>query len=125
MGSAPFINYLSKRFNFKVPLVIGAVVLILAQIFAGLSTHIWQLFLTQGIMFGFGLGFVSLQLPYRNGSSFSSYVQLWIPALPLTNQWFSKKRALAGVSPIVPYVPSLCSVSRLYISRVCLRQVCE
>ena len=58
MSSAPFINYLSKRFNFKVPLIIGVIVLVLAQIFAGLSTQIWELFLTQGVMFGFGLGFV-------------------------------------------------------------------
>ncbi|KAF8461805.1 major facilitator superfamily domain-containing protein [Gautieria morchelliformis] len=80
MICAPFVNYLSKRFNFKVPLVIGLLFLVTSQVFAGLSTRIWELFLTQGIMFGMGLGF------------------LWIPALPLTNQWFSKKRALAGVS---------------------------
>ena len=59
MACAPFVNYLSKRFNFKVPLVIGVIVLVLAQIFAGLSHRIWELFLTQGVMFGIGLGFVS------------------------------------------------------------------
>jgi hypothetical protein len=55
---APFSNYLSKRYNFKVPLSVGVVVYVLSQIFAGLSKHIWQLFLTQGVMFGFGLGLV-------------------------------------------------------------------
>ncbi|KAF8461808.1 major facilitator superfamily domain-containing protein [Gautieria morchelliformis] len=78
MICAPFVNYLSKRFNFKVPLVMGLLFLVTSQIFAGLSTRIWALFLTQGVLFGMGLGF------------------LWIPAFPLTNQWFSKRRALAG-----------------------------
>lgn len=50
---------------------------VLAQIFAGLSTKIWQLFLTQGVMFGLGLGLI------------------FVPTVPLGNEWFSKKRAYA------------------------------
>ncbi|KAF8581917.1 MFS general substrate transporter [Ramaria rubella] len=61
MLTAPTANYLSKRFHFKVPLVLGLIVFVLSQILAGLSTRIWQLFLTQGVLFGFGLGLVSRQ----------------------------------------------------------------
>ncbi|KAF8581920.1 MFS general substrate transporter [Ramaria rubella] len=78
MVAAPTANYLAKRFHFKVPLVLGLIVFVLSQILAGLSTRIWQLFLTQGVLFGFGLGLV------------------FIPALPLNNQWFSTKRGVAG-----------------------------
>ncbi|KIJ46137.1 hypothetical protein M422DRAFT_46225 [Sphaerobolus stellatus SS14] len=74
---APIANYLSKRYNFKVPLTIGVIVYTLSQIFSGLSTTIWQLFLTQGIMFGIGVGLI------------------FVPISPLSNQWFSDKRALA------------------------------
>jgi predicted MFS family arabinose efflux permease len=59
MICAPFVNYLSKRFSFKVPLVTGLIFLVISQVFAGLSSRIWELFLTQGVMFGIGLGFVS------------------------------------------------------------------
>ncbi|GJJ11710.1 hypothetical protein Clacol_005947 [Clathrus columnatus] len=80
MMMAPFSNYLSKRYHFKIPLILGVVMYVLAQIFAGLSTRIWQLFLTQGLMFGMGLGLI------------------FIPTAPLSNEWFSRKRAYATVS---------------------------
>lgn len=46
----------------------------LGLIFAGLSKRIWQLYLAQGILFGFSLGWV------------------FIPAVPLMGQWFDKRR---------------------------------
>ena len=42
MLMAPFSNYLSKRYNFKIPLIVGTVLLVLGQILAGFSTQIWQ-----------------------------------------------------------------------------------
>lgn len=52
LGIAPISNYLAKRWHYKVPMVIGTFFLAFGQIFAGLSKKIWQLFLTQGVMFG-------------------------------------------------------------------------
>lgn len=63
MAIAPLSNYLSKRYsNFKVPLWIGLAVYIVGQVLAGLSTQIWELFLTQGLLFGIGLGLVSVTI---------------------------------------------------------------
>ena len=44
---------------------------------ASFATEIWQLFLSQGVCFGWGLGF------------------LYITASPALGQWFSTKRSLA------------------------------
>lgn len=70
MASAPFMNHLSKRFNFNVPIVIGVIVVVIAQVFAGLSTRVWQLILSQGVMFGLEVGFVSksIQIGFSNES---------------------------------------------------------
>lgn len=75
---APVVNYLTKRFGFRVPMLIGLGFAVLGQIFAGLSKRIWQLFITQGIMFGLGIGMA------------------FIGGIPLLPQWFSKKRSLAN-----------------------------
>jgi MFS family permease len=45
--------------------------------YTSILTQIWQLFLTQGAMFGAGMGL------------------LFVAAAPLPNQWFNKRRALA------------------------------
>jgi hypothetical protein len=55
---APLANYLTRRYHFKVPLIIGTACLTTAQICAGFAVEIWQLFLTQGFLFGWGLGCV-------------------------------------------------------------------
>ena len=48
---------------------------------ASFARRIWQLFLSQGILVGFGVGFV------------------WIPSIAVLSQWFEKKRSLAsGIS---------------------------
>ncbi|KAF8523915.1 major facilitator superfamily domain-containing protein [Hysterangium stoloniferum] len=78
MAIAPLANYLSQRFNFKVPLTLGVIIFVGSQIGAGFSTTIGGLFACQGVLFGMGLGL------------------LFVPALPLSNQWFSSKRALAS-----------------------------
>ncbi len=48
---------------------------------ASFASHIWHLYLSQGILIGAGLGFIS------------------VPNGPILSQWFSKKRSLAmGIS---------------------------
>ncbi|KZO95470.1 MFS general substrate transporter, partial [Calocera viscosa TUFC12733] len=74
---SPLSNYLSNRFGLKVPMFIGVVMQVLALVFAGLSTKIWQLFLTQALMSGMAIGLV------------------WLPTIPVLSQWFHKRRALA------------------------------
>lgn len=80
MAVAPLANYLSKRYsNFKVPLWVGLIVYIVGQVLAGLSTKIWELFLTQGLLFGIGMGLVSAKRLLANNTlnsnltSFSIY----------------------------------------------------
>ena len=51
---APLANYLSKRFHFKVPMILGTCLFSGAYICAAYTTQIWQLFVTIGIMSGFG-----------------------------------------------------------------------
>ena len=48
---------------------------------ASFATRIWQLYITQGILIGCGIGF------------------LYIPSLPVLSQWFAKRRSMAnGIS---------------------------
>ena len=49
----------------------------LSMLGASFATQIWHLFLSQGVCFGWGLGF------------------LYVTASPALGQWFSKKRSLA------------------------------
>ncbi|KZS88638.1 MFS general substrate transporter [Sistotremastrum niveocremeum HHB9708] len=76
--TSPLSNFLSKTYGFRIPMSVGVVIFTLGQIFAGLSTKIWQLFLTQGVMFGLGVGLV------------------YMPTLPVLTQWFNKRRGLAN-----------------------------
>jgi fucose permease len=55
---APLSNYLTLKYNFKMPMVLGLVLYISGQILAAFSRKIWQLILTQGILFGAGAGLV-------------------------------------------------------------------
>lgn len=58
MFIAPLTNFLVKLFGFRTPMLIGTGFTVLGQVFAGLSNRIWQLFITQGLMFGAGIGMV-------------------------------------------------------------------
>ena len=75
---APVANYLTQRFHFKAAVGLGIFLIVLGQILAGFSHKIWHLFLTQGVLFGWGLGLV------------------FVPILPLLSQWFKLKRSLAN-----------------------------
>lgn len=60
MAVGPISNYLSKAYGFRYTMCAGAAMLAGGQIAAGFATKMWHLFLTQGVLFGLGLGFVSL-----------------------------------------------------------------
>ena len=66
-----------RRFGTKITLAIGTVLVFIALLSASFADRIWQLFLSQGVCFGIGMGF------------------LYIPATAVLPQWFSKRRSLA------------------------------
>lgn len=66
-----------RRFGTKITLAIGTIFVFAALFAASFADQIWQLFLSQGVCFGVGMGF------------------LYIPATAVLPQWFSKRRSLA------------------------------
>ncbi|KAM0752973.1 UM00103-like protein [Meredithblackwellia eburnea MCA 4105] len=74
---APFSNFLSKRYGFRLPLLIGAVGVVLGQCCAGVAPNFGVFLLCQGIIFGIGLGLT------------------FVPAVPLIAHWFDKRLSLA------------------------------
>ena len=74
---APLVNYIARRWHYKIGMMIGVLLEGLSFIGASFSTRIWQLFLSQGVCFGVGMGF------------------LWISSIAIPAQWFQRKRALA------------------------------
>lgn len=77
LAVAPFSNYLSKTFHWRYSLVLGTVCVVAGQILAGFSREIWQLYLTQGMLFAVGLGLTM------------------VVAGPIVSQWFGLRRAFA------------------------------
>lgn len=65
-----------KTFGFRVSMTIGLIGTTLGQVFAGLSQQIWQLYLSQGLLFGIGVGCI------------------FIPSIPILGQWFDKRRLI-------------------------------
>ncbi|GAC96670.1 major facilitator super [Pseudozyma hubeiensis SY62] len=75
---APFVNLLWRSTGwFKTPLILGAVLVSMGQIGAGLCKTYVQLLFTQGFVFGVGLGLTM------------------IPTQPLLSQWFRRKLSYA------------------------------
>ncbi|AOA61814.1 Putative monocarboxylate permeases [Komagataella phaffii CBS 7435] len=75
---APLINYLVGVTNLTFVLVLGWIIQFIAVMLASWATKLWQLFLTQGVLFGIGMALVALSN---------------VNVLP---QWFKRKRNLAG-----------------------------
>ncbi|KAI1617096.1 MFS transporter, MCP family, solute carrier family 16, member 10 [Exophiala viscosa] len=75
--SAPMVSVSQRYFGTQITLLIGTGLLFAALFGASYATEIWHLFLTQGVCFGFALGF------------------LYIPATAVLPQWFSTRRSLA------------------------------
>lgn len=81
MLMAPIAVTMSRRYGMKLPMSIGVVFLPLGFICASFAQHIWQLYLSQGVLVGMGIGFI------------------YVPGLPVISQWFLRRRSLAnGIS---------------------------
>lgn len=76
--TSPLATYMIRKLGIYPPLYLGIFLQTLALLGASWSTEIWQLFLSQGVCFGFGMGFI-----------FNATVGI-IP------QWFSHRRSFAN-----------------------------
>ncbi|KAF2706680.1 MFS general substrate transporter [Pleomassaria siparia CBS 279.74] len=78
---SPVATATTRLYGTRVTLLIGILFEVISFIGASFATKIWHLFLTQGICFGWGIGF------------------LFVGSVAITPQWFSTKRSLAnGIS---------------------------
>lgn len=75
--ASPAIGFSNEKFGTRPTLLIGTALVSLALFTSSFATQVWQLFLSQGACFGFGLGFT------------------YITATPVLSQWFLRKRSLA------------------------------
>ena len=77
----PLINTSSRLLGIRPTLVFGLVLITASLVGASFATQVWQLYLSQGVCFGWGLGF------------------LYVGSSNIIPQWFSKRRSLAnGIS---------------------------
>ena len=78
---SPLATYTTREYGTRCTLLIGVVLETLALIGASFTHRMWQLFLTQGLCFGYGMGF------------------LFVGSVGIIPQWFTKRRSLAnGIS---------------------------
>ncbi|KAL5604891.1 hypothetical protein BROUX41_001778 [Berkeleyomyces rouxiae] len=78
---SPLAIMCTRRFGTKPTMYIGVVVEAASLIGASFAHRVWHLFLTQGLLFGVGMGF------------------LFVPSSNVIPQWFTSKRSLAnGIS---------------------------
>lgn len=77
----PVINTSSRLWGTRPTLTIGLIFMTASLIGASFATQVWQLYLSQGVCFGWGLGF------------------LYVGSSNIIPQWFSTRRSLAnGIS---------------------------
>ena len=74
---APLVTHLGKRFGTRPTLAVGIVLETAALIGSSFTKQVWQLFLAQGLCFGWGCSF------------------LYVGAIGIVPQWFSKRRSYA------------------------------
>jgi MFS family permease len=67
----------ADRFGYRTTALIGTGVMALALLLASFANHVWQLYLTQGVLFGIGASLV------------------YYPAIGAPSHWFDAKRGLA------------------------------
>lgn len=78
---SPLATFTTREYGTNCTLLIGVALQTLALIGASFSHRIWQLFLSQGLCFGYGMGF------------------LFVGSVGIIPQWFTKRRSLAnGIS---------------------------
>ncbi|KAL1637617.1 hypothetical protein SLS58_009290 [Diplodia intermedia] len=75
---SPLATMTTRRFGTRVTLLIGVFFETLSLIGASFATEIWQLFLSQGVCFGWGMGF------------------LFVASVGVTPQWFTTRRSFAN-----------------------------
>ena len=81
MFVAPVVTILTRKFGKRLPMILGIVMQAGGFVSASFAKHIWQLYLSQGILIGLGVGFI------------------FVPSISILSQWFSKKRSVAnGIS---------------------------
>lgn len=81
LAVSPLATAMVGKVGIRPTMLCGAVLEALSLLFASLATKVWHLFLTQGLLFGMGVGL------------------LFIPTAAVVPQWFTTKRSLAsGVS---------------------------
>ncbi|CEP20251.1 MCH2 [Cyberlindnera jadinii] len=73
----PLVRIVLKHTTVKLTITIGACLQFLGTILAAFSTQLWQIYLTQGVLIGIGMGMIC------------------IPATTLIAQWFRHRRSLA------------------------------
>ncbi|KAK3714804.1 hypothetical protein LTR37_007539 [Vermiconidia calcicola] len=74
---SPAVGVSNSKLGTRITLFIGTGLVSLSMLMASFASQVWHLFLSQGVCFGFGMGF------------------LYITASPMLGQWFAKKRSLA------------------------------
>lgn len=78
---APFATTFARKLGTQLCIAFGAVLLAAGFASASFTSEVWQLFLSQGVLVGFGIGFT------------------YIPSITILSQWFHTKRSLAnGIS---------------------------
>ena len=75
---SPVVTFLSLRFSIRLVLNIGTILEALSLITTSFATQSWHLFLSQGVCFGMGMGF------------------LFIGSVGVVSQWFDRKRSLVN-----------------------------
>lgn len=75
---APIATYVTRVYGTRATLLLGVALETFALIGASFTHQVWQLFLSQGLCFGFGMGF------------------LFVGCVGIIPQWFTKKRGLAN-----------------------------
>lgn len=75
---APLVTVIARKYGTQLPMFLGVGLLTIAFLSASYSHRIWQLYLSQGVLIGFGVGFT------------------YIPSIAILSQWFQKKRSLAN-----------------------------
>ncbi|USP74408.1 uncharacterized protein yc1106_01682 [Curvularia clavata] len=75
---SPIATLTTRRFGTRTTLFIGVALEVISFIGASFASQIWHLFLSQGICFGWGMGF------------------LFVGSVGIAAQWFSTRRSLAN-----------------------------
>ena len=73
----PFVAISNEKFGTRITLLIGTLLVAASMLTSSFATQVWQLFLSQGVCFGWGMGC------------------LYITATAILPQWFSTRRSLA------------------------------